>query len=185
MKLPVILTIMCALLVGACATGPEARGIEVTDDHKIYNQEKAMFTLEYMVNDHYGKDITDLQFDSKVYWTDTPCPYKDGWAVVQDGVCYFGKMWSCGEMYVAKNMNSPNNTCKTALLHEFGHCIRQELNMPTHDGDHWDDEFWAIVAEANLASCDRGWVARDILEEMDHMIEQHNVEYDYSIYLEE
>ena len=185
MTLPTIFTIMCALLMGACDTGPEARGIEVTDDHKIYNKEKSMYTLEYMVNDHYGKDITDLQFDSKVYWTDTPCPYTDRWSVVKDKVCYFGIMWSCGEMYVAKNKNKPNNTCGTALLHEFGHCIRQRLQMPAHDGDHWDNEFWRVVAEAKMVSCDRSWSAREIQEEMDHMIKQHDVRYNYNIYLEE
>lgn len=132
-----------------------------------------MFTLEYMIKDEYKKDVTDLQFDSKVYWTDTPCPYKDGWAVVKDGVCYHGMMWSCSEMYVAKNKNNPNNTCGTALLHEFGHCIRQTLQFDTHGDDHWDDRFWAVVAQAGMVSCDRGWVASEIQAEMNSMALKH------------
>jgi len=152
---------------------PEERGIVVTDDYKILGQEKAMFTLEYMVGDYYNEHIIDLQFRSTVYWTDTVCPYKDDWAVVYDGMCHYGRMWSCEEMYVAKNKNNPNSTCKTALLHEFGHCIRQELGMPTGDGDHWDDEFWEIVAAAKLDSCNRGWVAKDIVTEMNNMKHEH------------
>ena len=94
---------------------------------------------------------------------------------------YF-KSWSI--FFVAKNKNNPDNTCGTALLHEYGHCIRQELGFSTKGDDHWDDEFWDIVAEAQKVSCDRNWAQRDILEEMDYMIEHYGAEYDYSIYLE-
>lgn len=179
--------ILAAIFTACGVPGPEDRGIEVTDDFKIQDQEKAMFTLEYMVEDHYGQEVVDLQFDSKVWWTDTPCPYKsEVWAVVHNRECFFGKMWSCKEMYVAKHKNNPSSICKTALLHEFGHCIRQYLGFPTYGDDHWDDEFWAVVAEANGEVCNRNWAAKDIETEMrgmekecTHFLTQQEPEWGY------
>lgn len=150
--------IFILLLVACGPMTPEERGIKVTDDFKIYNQDKAMFTLQYTIEDYYNVRMdNDFIFQTKVYWTDTPCPYSDDWAVVYKGKCNAGRMWSCQEMYVAKKKSDPDHTCGTALLHEFGHCIRQELGFSTSGDDHWDDEFWGVVAEADAISCNRGW----------------------------
>jgi hypothetical protein len=146
-----------ALALVACATGPEARGIEVSDIYKVYNQDKAMFLAQTMVEDHYDVRYGNLFLDTTVYWADTKCPYSDEYAVVHEGKCYHGKMWSCGEMYVA--ISSLGTTGYTALLHEFGHCLYMEQIDPNHLGcpDHSDAAFWSIIGAATAVSRDRGW----------------------------
>jgi hypothetical protein len=99
---------------------------------------------------------TDAFRRAEVYWTDTPCPYQDGWAVVHEGRCYYGLMWGCDEMYVALNMNDPDHTCPTALMHEFGHCLLMEAGLDP-DADHSNDAFWSFMAQVRQETCNRGW----------------------------
>lgn len=137
---------------------PEERGIVINRDiYKVYNQDKAMFTAQYMVEDRYEEDFGDLfNKRTKVYWADTNCPYNDNYAVIYRNKCNFGRMWSCDEMYVA--ISRSGTTHDTALLHEFGHCMKMEMSsLSDGDADHSDGEFWEIIDQAQLVSKQRGW----------------------------
>ena len=150
---------------------PEARGVELQDcdgiencdpfeDHivGVFNQNKAMFTAQFMVEDHYGEDFGDLTLNSTVYWTNTRCPKDGQYSVNHNDKCHYGKMWSCDEMYVALSGKDPELTCGSALLHEFGHCMKSKMTQfQSLDADHSDTEFWNVIREAHKISCDRGW----------------------------
>jgi hypothetical protein len=147
--------IITIIAFSGCTTGPDARGIEVTDIYKIYNQDKARMILEGLVEEEYKIRIDNVFENSTVYWTDTICPYSDNYAVVYEGRCHFGRMWSCQEQYVA--INGKGNTCGTALLHEHAHCLLMTMFNGYDDADHTDDIIWGIVEEAQEIACNRGW----------------------------
>ena len=146
-------------LLSACdlSVSPEERGIEVDHSiHKVYNQDKAMLLFEGMVEDFYDVKIPNRWNDTTVWWTTTTCPYNDNPAVIYDGECYFGRMWSCHEMYVA--LPEEGKTCGSALLHEFGHCLMMMHVAGNNFGDaNHVTEIWDIVEEANQIACSRGW----------------------------
>ena len=125
----------------------------MSDTYKVYNQDKALLLTQSYVEDEYGVDLGELFLDAQVWWTDTPCPYSDGIAVIYKDRCYHGITFSCGEIYVAKKSNT---TGDSALLHEFGHCLRFSMGM---DGDeiHQDDKYWNLVREVQLETRERGW----------------------------
>lgn len=131
-------------------------GIDVADDvYKVYNQDKAMLLAEARFEDRFGLSSNAFR-EARVFWTNTPCPYQDGWAVVHENRCYYGMMWGCDEIFVAMNRHDPNHTCHTVLLHEFGHCLLMEAGL-NHDGDHSDEQFWDFIGEVTDESCGRGW----------------------------
>jgi hypothetical protein len=134
----VALVALVALMAACAPPGPEARGIPLrdcepgvecnvydSDIHKVYNQDKAMLMFERMVEDTFGRSFDNVWQSTEVWWTTAQCPYSDEPAVVQDNVCYHGKMYSCQEMYVA--LPKTGKTCGSALLHEFGHCLSMHL----------------------------------------------------------
>jgi hypothetical protein len=184
-----LLLVLFAITACTPILAPEERGIELQDctgkddcnpfeDHilGVYNQDKALFTAQYTVEDHYGHHFGSLWADAVVYWGDTTCPRNGQYMMMHEDECYYGLMWSCEEIYVALSNKGPENTCGSALLHEFGHCMYME--MKTFDGNgnaaHDDDEFWSLIAEANLLSCNRSWVTlEEIEEEMYKMKSQH------------
>jgi hypothetical protein len=137
---------------------PEERGIEVADLIGVFNQDKSMFTAQYMIEDAYGEDFGDLWADATVYWTDTRCPKNGMYAVIYRGQCNYGRMWSCGEMYVALSNLDPERTAGSALNHEFGHCMYMKMD-PHHTGcpDHSDIPFWDLIEESNNIAKERGW----------------------------
>jgi len=151
------LILVIAILVSSCAPiSPEERGIEVDHSiHKVYNQDKAMLMLERMAEDHFDRKLDNIFERAHIWWTTTLCPYSDDPAVVYEGQCYYGRMWSCQDMYVALPISG--KTCGSALLHEFAHCLTMHLA-----GSGWADhdhrgEIWDLVAEAHNISCERGW----------------------------
>lgn len=152
--------LMLCFLLTACVVpmAPEDRGIEVLDTIEIYNQDKAMFTAQYMVEDEYQQDFGDLWLDSIVYWTDTRCPKNGQYAVIYDGKCYHGLMWNCDEIFVALSNEDSERTCGSALLDEYGHCLLMEMD-PYHSGcpDHSDDRFWNVINIAKQIACERKW----------------------------
>lgn len=133
---------------------PEERGIEVDRSiHKIYNQDKALLELEGMAEDHFGRHLDNIFERFDVWWTTTICPYSDDPAVIYEGICYYGRMWSCQEAYVALPLTG--GICGSALLHEFAHCLTMHLTgSGWADADH-KGEIWAIVAEAHSRACNR------------------------------
>lgn len=191
MKKFILLLLTTAYILMSCTSAltPEERGVKIqnctgkTDCNPyenhiigIYNQNKALFTAQYIVEDHYDEDFGDLWADATIYWADTICPKNGSYELVYEGECYYGFMWSCQEIFVALSNKDPTNTCGSALLHEYGHCLY--MTMKTFDGNgnasHDDDEFWALIAEASLISCDRNWVTlEEIEEEMNSMKSQH------------
>ncbi len=133
---------------------PEERGIEVDRDiYKVYNQDKAMLLFESMVEDATGHKFDNAFQAAQVWWATTRCPYNDNPAVIYEGECYFGRMWSCSEIYVA--LPDSGTTCGSALLHEFAHCLSM-LSVGHGDASH-TGPLWEVVAEANAISCGRGW----------------------------
>ena len=148
------------VVVGLAACGPmtpEERGIKVNEDIiGVYNQDKAMFTAQYLVEDYYGVELGDLWTDAVVYWTDTKCPKNGQYAVIYDRECYYGIMWSCDEIYVALSNGDPETTTGSALLHEFGHCMHMEMGLGG-DTNHVDNEFWDVIIEAQDIARGRGW----------------------------
>ena len=148
------------LLISACTEvmTPEERGIEVNHDIiGVFNQEKAMFTAQYMVEDAYNVDLGDLALDATVYWTDTICPKNGQSKLIYRGECYFGRMWSCDEMYVSVSSVDPLKTSGTALLHGFGHCMQMKMGIPITETIEEDAKFWGTVYEAQDIARDRGW----------------------------
>lgn len=139
---------------------PESRGVPVTDIKVVGSQSKALFTAQFMVEDHYGVKFGDLHQNAKIWWTETKCPKDDSGrnAVLYRGKCYAGLTFSCKEIYVALNSSDRGKLCRTALLHEFGHCMRIEMT-PNRDGDaaHADTEFWGVMQEADKVICGRNW----------------------------
>jgi hypothetical protein len=136
---------------------PDARGIEVAHEEVIPNQWEAMFELEVRIADHFGIDVVltgGTIFDTTiVYWTDSDCNGETGVVIDGDALCYRGVMWSCSEMYVA--LQPDNKICGTALLTEYGYCLRMTM-LGEHEYE--DYEFWAIVQETNKYICDvKGW----------------------------
>ncbi len=145
-----------AILLAVLGCGPmtpEERGIPVRDEHKIYNQDKSMLFLEGLIEEAYGVSLDNVWQDTKVYWTDTECPYQDAKAIVIDGVCYNGIMWSCQEMYVSHK--DSGKTWDTALLHEFTHCL-SGIVQGYMDHDH-SSAIWGVTELANQNARLRGW----------------------------
>lgn len=136
---------------------PDERGIQVTDRIGVFNQSKAMFTAQFMVEDFFGADFGGLStHGAVVYWTDTKCPKNDQYAVLYEGKCNYGRMWSCQEMYVALSSLDSERTCGSALLHEFGHCLSMQLGQGG-DSEHTNKDLWEVISEAKTIACDRGW----------------------------
>ena len=144
----------CFVLIGCHPGTPEERGIEVSDVYKVYNQDKAMFTAQYLIEDEFDVELGDIIQSTIVYWTDTKCPYTDDIAVIYNGRCTPGRMWSCKEMYVA--MYNDDRTCGSSLIHEFGHCLHGKI-FSVKDDDHSHEAFWSIISEAQDVSCSREW----------------------------
>jgi hypothetical protein len=142
------------LFLTLCSCDPD-RGIETADIHKVYNQDKALFLAEVRFEERFGVH-TDAYKYANVIWTDTPCPYADGNAVIYEGECYHGLMFGCDEMYVAIDENNPNRTCGTALMHEFGHCLWARAGKG-FDGDHENPALWGFVKDVKKETCDRDW----------------------------
>lgn len=146
-------TVLIACLALACGSmTPEERGIEVDRSIvKVYNQDKAMLQLEGMAEDFYGVRLSNEFESTKVWWATTPCPYTDDPAVIYENHCYYGRLWSCGEIYVA--LPRSGKTCGSALLHEFGHCLMMIIKG-YGDANHSSD-VWPLVAEAHGLACAR------------------------------
>lgn len=150
------------LCLAGCQTTPL---IEQGQDppYKVHDQDKAMLLTESYVEDSYGLDLDRVWESSKVFWVTTVCPYhKDQYAVVYKGKCSYGRMWGCQDMYVALSNKDPERTCGSALVHEFGHCLRGKLGLPTYlcpgmDAPHKDIYFWSIIRRAHDETCNRGW----------------------------
>lgn len=133
---------------------PEERGIEVDDSiGELPNQSDTLLWAEEIVEDHYAVELGDLFAETTVHWTTTICPDNGYPAVIHEGRCYYGLTWSCQEMYVAK-MKNP--LCLSALIHEFGHCLLQEMGKDI-DAKHEDDEFWGLMIQARDDVCREGW----------------------------
>lgn len=159
------------VLLSGCLESPGS-DIEYNKDiHKVYYQDGVLVYANGELNDYYGKSGRSYE-KVEVFWADTPCPYRPGWSVIDDGVCLAGKMFGCGEMYVAMNERDVQSaTCNTALVHEFGHCWLMDHgihNRVMHD--HYTNkeekdakppeyfEFWeGILKDIKLFTCDRGW----------------------------
>jgi hypothetical protein len=133
---------------------PEERGIEVDRSIvKVYNQDKAMLLFESMVEDATSSELGNAFEETTVWWATTTCPYSDDPAVVYKGQCNYGRMWSCGEIYVA--LPKAGKTCGSALIHEFGHCLSMHLDGH-YDADH-NGYLWPIAQRASREACERGW----------------------------
>ncbi len=125
--------------------------------------------MEGLAEDYYGLEFGHLFERTKVYWVDAvDCPYTgEGPAIVLDNLqCVGGIMYSCMEMYVAtyrQERLEDYKVCGTALLHEFGHCIIQELSGGWGDAAHTLTPIWGgdgvegIVEHAYAYACARGW----------------------------
>ena len=155
---------------------PEERGIEVDRSIvKVYNQDKAMLYLEGLAELHYSTKLGDAFEDAVIWWTTTPCPWSGDPAVIYEGQCNYGRMWSCGEIYVA--LPSTGKTCGSALLHEYGHC----LTMLIHghgDAGHAGD-VWPLVAEAHGVSCAREMDSSASSEEWQDLSDGHIADCEY------
>lgn len=152
-------TLVALCLLASCSDvqTPEERGIAVTDKIGIFNQSKALFWAQTLVEDEYQIDLGDLSTSGTViYWTDTKCPKNGQYAVIYDGKCNYGRMWSCDEIYVALSGVDPERTCGSALLHEFGHCLSMAMGLGG-DNSHSDERLWGVISEAKNYSCERGW----------------------------
>lgn len=155
-----VILIAIPILQACTPAGPEARGIEVSDEiYKVRNQDKAMLHTESMVEDEYGLEFEHLWQRSTVYWADTRCYYDDRYAVIyeyEDGPprCLAGIMFSCKEIIVARNDDL--DVCGTALVHEFGHCLAMQL-FGHGDRDHLDSDFWGLIEFIDNDVCERDW----------------------------
>lgn len=134
------------------------------DIYKIHNQDKSMMLTQGYVEYGYDVRLGRVAENAEVFWSDDKCPYRMGdYAVVYKNKCYYGLMWECDSMYVALSNKDPLRTCGSALVHEFGHCLRgkmgfdPQLPCPGMDASHKDDEFWDIINQAHEESCNRGW----------------------------
>ena len=145
-------------MVASCGPmAPEERGIKVSDRIGVLNQSKAMFWAQTLVEDEYHVDLGDLSTQGvTVYWADTKCPKNGQYAVIYNGNCNYGRMWSCDEMYVALSNLDPERTCGSALLHEFGHCLSMAMGNGG-DAGHNDNRLWDVIAEASDFACNEGW----------------------------
>ena len=137
-------------------------GIEVDENIvKVHDQDRAMLLGLADVESHYELRVPD--HEAVVFWTSTRCPYHMAeYAVVHQGVCSYGVLWSCEEIFVALSNRDPERTCKSALLHEYGHCLRMTLGWDSDgcnpDGTgHVDDEFWLVNANTAQQACLRQW----------------------------
>jgi len=149
-----VVPILLSMFIIGCGYDPH-HGIELADVYKVYNQDKAMFLAEGRFEDQYG--VISRAFDkAEVFWADTRCPYADTIAVIVDGVCYDGIMWGCDSIYVAMSAKDLNHTCPTALMHEYGHCLRLDAHWDA-DADHSETGFWEFMAGVRRETCDRGW----------------------------
>lgn len=164
------LFVIFALALSGCwwefgALTPKERGIKLrpcaeyedceyeSDYYKVYNQDKAMFLFQTMVEDKFAESFGDLFQEVDVRWVSTRCPYSDEPAVVYEDVCYHGIMWSCDELYVA--VPDTERTCGSALLHEYAHCLSHQMTF-SFDGQHLGP-IWDVVAEASQIACEREW----------------------------
>lgn len=146
--------LLLQLVVASCIAGDD-HGIETADVYKVYEQDKAMLLAETRFEQYYGVESTAFEW-AEVQWTNTPCPYKNAWAVVYQDKCFYGITWDCDEIYVALNKDEPNRTCPTALMHEFGHCLRLDAGWDG-DADHSEVEFWDFIGVVRKETCERDW----------------------------
>jgi len=151
----VFFVLILSVLQMACFSH-ESDSIEVANVYKVYNQDKAMLIVEGDFRDTYGLSSSNAFERAKIHWTDTPCPYQDEWAVVVDRHCHPGISWGCEKIFVAMDQNNPNRTCPTALVHEFGHCLRTDAGWDSDSG-HKDKDFWDFIEAEHQETCDRGW----------------------------
>lgn len=144
-----------ALLLASCSPlTPDERGITVDRDLSALGvpvQSKALLELEGMAEDHYSVSLANAWQDAVVWWTTTKCPKTLDPAVIYQNGCYYGRMWSCDEIYVA--LPRGGTTCGSALLHEYGHCLRMLL-FGDGDAGHKSD-IWELVAVAHERACVR------------------------------
>ena len=160
MRRSIFIVALVFALVAACQ---EHRGFDIDASiYKIPNQDKAMLLLERNVEDNYNVRLGNTFETSQVYFVrGVTCPYNGAAPaiILEDGSCVHGIMWNCQEMYVAVTpLDDPLDyrVCGTALLHEFGHCLLQAMDMPA-DITHENSELWDIVQKTNKDTCSRGW----------------------------
>lgn len=121
----------------------------------VHDQGKAMLLARADVETHF--DVVVPEHDVNVSWTSTPCPYRlDHYAVVYRSECLYGIMWSCDEIFVALSNRDEQRTCGSALVHEYGHCLRLALGW-SGDHNHSAGEFWAVNRATHHETCERGW----------------------------
>ena len=155
MLLVIALSLGLTGCTGASMT-PEERGIEVSDRIGVFNQDKALFMAQKAVEDAYGVNLGDMHSDAVVYWADTICPQNGVPAVIYNGKCLYGVMFGLDEMYVAVSVHTPDRTCGTALIHEFGHALHLAV-LGDYNGAHDNHEFWDVLDEPIALACARDW----------------------------
>lgn len=147
----ILFSIMAALLVSCPTESGPPRPIEVSTNGFLPNQQKAKVLTLTRVEEHLQMS---LSIPTNTWWTTTPCPYSDEYptAVVHDGKCYAGLLFSCGEIYVAER----ETVAHSAYIHELGHCILLHLGR---DGDpeHKNQEWWNLIGEVKNEARNRGW----------------------------
>jgi hypothetical protein len=136
---------------------PEYRGIEGASRYRMYGQRQSMLLFQSLVEGAYGVRFGDLFAEiPDPFWVITKCPHDDDTAVVYDGKCYHGLMFSCDEIYVAVSHLNPQKTCGTALIHEYAHCLSYMMSG-NYDGAHLSDSLWSLAGVAHKEACARDW----------------------------
>jgi len=132
---------------------PEERGIEVNYDIKIESQQEVLQLAQHRFEELYSISLGSTSDDAIVYWTDHRC--NDMTNVEWRDMCKKGLTWSCKEMYVAVSEWTPDTTCGTVLVHEFGHCMHG-VAFGELDIDHSSTGFWKNVTDIYVETCDKG-----------------------------
>ena len=154
--------IVClAVLFGACSFDP---GIPVDDRlPKVRWQDKSMLLYESAVELAYGVELGHEWERANVHWsTEDGCPWYEGTQInVEPHGCVWGVTYGCDQIYVAIDWDGVSDVrdlkpSGTALLHEFGHCLREKV-LGDPDGDHSDDDWWSLVADVRAETAVRGW----------------------------
>lgn len=140
------IALLVVLLLGCGSWDP---GIEWLADYKVLHQDSALDEVRFAVEAYYQLEVQP--HDYEVRWTNTSCPHApDRRAVVWKDECYYGLTFGC-TMYVAQSSRA-GEICHTALLHEYGHCIRHTLGWTQNNHD--DTEYWLLVHSLGGGFCE-------------------------------